>query len=167
MITENLSVLKIYKLTQEQYDKRCEDGNIEPNALYLTPDKAYADVEDFQSDLESIATSIQKIIDGSIVVKNAEISNSAIKDGNNNIITNTYETKTDSANKLTESKQYTDTKIDNHSNNKNNPHSVTKEQVGLGNVDNTSDMNKPVSNAQREAIDSKANVQFVIWEDDD
>ena len=40
MITENLSTLKIYKLTQEQYDKRLEEGNIEENALYLTPDEA-------------------------------------------------------------------------------------------------------------------------------
>lgn len=35
---------------------------------------------------------------------------------------------------------------------KSNPHEVTKQQVGLGNVDNTSDMNKPVSTAQASAI---------------
>lgn len=33
-----------------------------------------------------------------------------------------------------------------------NPHGVTKSQVGLGNVDNTSDMDKPVSTAQATAI---------------
>jgi hypothetical protein len=38
-----------------------------------------------------------------------------------------------------------------HKNNTNNPHSVTKAQVGLGNVDNTTDLNKPISRAvQRE-----------------
>ena len=37
-----------------------------------------------------------------------------------------------------------------------NPHQVTKVQVGLGNVDNTSDMDKPVSTATREAIDEVA-----------
>lgn len=31
----------------------------------------------------------------------------------------------------------------------NNPHKVTKAQVGLGNVDNTSDVNKPISDAQQ------------------
>ena len=31
-----------------------------------------------------------------------------------------------------------------HRTNKNNPHNVTKEQLGLGNVDNTSDMDKPI-----------------------
>lgn len=38
----------------------------------------------------------------------------------------------------------------------NNPHGVTKSQVGLGNVDNTSDTNKPVSTAQQTALDLKA-----------
>lgn len=33
-----------------------------------------------------------------------------------------------------------------------NPHGVTKSQVGLGEVDNTSDSDKPVSTAQAEAI---------------
>jgi hypothetical protein len=37
----------------------------------------------------------------------------------------------------------------------NNPHSVTKAQVGLGNVDNTSDANKPVSTATQSALDGK------------
>jgi hypothetical protein len=39
----------------------------------------------------------------------------------------------------------------------NNPHGTTKFQVGLGNVDNTSDANKPVSTAQQNALDAKAN----------
>lgn len=36
------------------------------------------------------------------------------------------------------------------------PHSHTKDQVGLGNVDNTPDASKPISFAQQTAIDSKA-----------
>ena len=32
-----------------------------------------------------------------------------------------------------------------------------KNEVGLGNVDNTSDMNKPISNATKQALDLKAN----------
>ena len=35
-----------------------------------------------------------------------------------------------------------------------NPHRVTAEQIGLGNVDNTSDADKPISIAAREAIDA-------------
>ena len=37
MITENLSTLKIHKLTQEQYDRELAAGRIDENALYLTP----------------------------------------------------------------------------------------------------------------------------------
>ena len=44
-----------------------------------------------------------------------------------------------------------------HINNKFNPHEVTKEQVGLGNVDNTADMDKPVSRPQKEYIDALEN----------
>ncbi|WP_331711026.1 hypothetical protein, partial [Sulfitobacter sp. HI0054] len=40
-----------------------------------------------------------------------------------------------------------------HVNNSANPHGVTKVQIGLGNADNTSDADKPVSNAQQQAID--------------
>lgn len=39
MITENLSTLKIHKLTQAQYDRELAAGNIDENALYLTPDE--------------------------------------------------------------------------------------------------------------------------------
>lgn len=39
-----------------------------------------------------------------------------------------------------------------------NPHVVTKAQVGLGNVDNTSDAAKPISTAQQAALDGKAAV---------
>lgn len=35
-----------------------------------------------------------------------------------------------------------------HTSNRTNPHNVTKAQLGLGNVDNTSDLNKPISTAQ-------------------
>lgn len=41
-----------------------------------------------------------------------------------------------------------------HARDKANPHEVTKEQLGLGNVNNTSDNEKPVSIAQREAINT-------------
>ena len=44
--------------------------------------------------------------------------------------------------------------LDEHIKNKNNPHNITKAQVGLGNADNTSDINKPVSTAQQNAINS-------------
>ena len=43
-------------------------------------------------------------------------------------------------------------KLDTHVSAKDNPHNVTKAQVGLGNVDNTADIDKPVSDAVSSAI---------------
>lgn len=42
-----------------------------------------------------------------------------------------------------------------HIANKTNPHEVTKSQVGLGNCDNTSDLDKPISTATQNALDGK------------
>lgn len=47
------------------------------------------------------------------------------------------------------------TNLETHINNKSNPHEVNKDQVGLGNVDNTSDANKPISNATQTALNGK------------
>ena len=43
-----------------------------------------------------------------------------------------------------------------HTNKKDNPHDVTKSQVGLANVDNTADVDKPVSKATQELLDNLA-----------
>lgn len=48
--------------------------------------------------------------------------------------------------------------INTHTGNTSNPHSVTKAQVGLGNADNTSDVNKPISTATQTALNLKANL---------
>ena len=45
--------------------------------------------------------------------------------------------------------------IDAHEARTDNPHGVTKAQVGLGNADNTSDLNKPISTATQAALDGK------------
>lgn len=45
--------------------------------------------------------------------------------------------------------------INSHESNISNPHGVTKAQVGLSNVDNTSDANKPISTATQTALDGK------------
>lgn len=60
--------------------------------------------------------------------------------------------KIDAALKMNHDEQQT------HCGNKNNPHEVTKTQVGLGNVDNTADLDKPVSMAQQNALNGKADL---------
>lgn len=47
--------------------------------------------------------------------------------------------------------------LETHISDKNNPHEVTKAQVGLGNCDNTSDLDKPISTATQTALDGKVN----------
>ena len=39
MITNNMSTLKIHKLTQEQYERELNAGRIDESAIYLTPYK--------------------------------------------------------------------------------------------------------------------------------
>lgn len=45
--------------------------------------------------------------------------------------------------------------LDAHEGDTANPHAVTKSQVGLGNVDNTADADKPISTATQAALDTK------------
>lgn len=51
--------------------------------------------------------------------------------------------------------------IQSHISNTSNPHGVTKDQVGLGNVDNTSDLNKPISTATQAALNLKADALLI------
>ena len=46
-------------------------------------------------------------------------------------------------------------RVTTHINNKDNPHQVTKAQIGLSNVDDTSDVNKPISTATQTALNNK------------
>lgn len=57
--TENLSTLKIHKLTQAQYDRELAADRIDENALYLTPEEeidlsAYATIEQMNGKAPSI-----------------------------------------------------------------------------------------------------------------
>ncbi len=77
MITENLSTLKIHKLTQEQYDRELATGNLDDKAIYLTPDdnsdisihnesaSAHADIRslitDLQNEIASLKTQIASL----------------------------------------------------------------------------------------------------------
>ena len=48
-----------------------------------------------------------------------------------------------------------------HSQSTGNPHGTTKADVGLGNVDNTSDLNKPISTATQLALNTKADINNI------
>lgn len=87
----------------------------------------------------AVSTAINNLIDGAPVTLDtlAEIANSIANDD-------------DFATTIT-------TSLANHVGDFNNPHNVNKNQVGLGNVDNTSDLNKPISIATQSALDLKYN----------
>lgn len=53
-------------------------------------------------------------------------------------------------------------KVNTHAADKNNPHEVTKAQVGLSNVDNTADVNKPISTATANALSQKVDKNTTI-----
>lgn len=60
MTTKNLSTLKIHKLTEAQYQREKEAGNLDADALYLTPDEGI-DLTPYakQEDLESLEYDVQ------------------------------------------------------------------------------------------------------------
>lgn len=60
--------------------------------------------------------------------------------------------------KMLENTQFVKNQQEAHTAKKDNPHSVTKAQVGLDKVDNTADVNKPISNAVQTALNGKAAV---------
>ena len=65
-------------------------------------------------------------------------------------------TKTEVDTKDTAVADTAQTNLTAHTSNTSNPHSTTKTQVGLGNADNTSDVDKPISTATQTALDAKA-----------
>jgi hypothetical protein len=113
MITENLSTLKIHKLTREQYERELAAGRIDEYALYLTPDEeldlsGYATKDEIDATVDTINAAIEDIKDGTTPVAEAT---KATQDGAGNVITTTYETKTAVDQKLAAAKAYTDEQI--------------------------------------------------------
>lgn len=71
MITENLSTLKINKLSEEQYKRAYAAGRIDPTALYLTPDEyKHKTEEEWNATPEFIPEA------GEIIVYDADINHS-------------------------------------------------------------------------------------------
>lgn len=81
---------------------------------------------------------------------NGALSDALNQKADNSTVEELSETVTNNYNTL-------DGKIDTHIADKTNPHEVTKAQVGLDNVDNTSDLNKPISTATQTALNGKQN----------
>lgn len=83
--------------------------------------------------------------------------NTHLEDFNNykNQVTNLLSDIRSVAEDATATAGATDNNLQAHIEDYNNPHHVTKETVNLGNVDNTSDTDKPISTAQKKYVDSQ------------
>lgn len=83
--------------------------------------------------------------------------NTHLEDFNNykNQVTNLLSDIRSVAEDATAAAGATDNNLQAHIEDYNNPHHITKETVNLGNVDNTSDTDKPISTAQKKYVDSQ------------
>ena len=73
MKIENLQSLKIHKLSQEQYDRERDAGNLNPNALYFTPYSVLTDDE--KAEMVAEVVSALPVYKGEIAVyTNEDIS---------------------------------------------------------------------------------------------
>ena len=199
MKIDNLSTLKIHKLTQEQYDAALRAGKLESNEIYLTPDEPidlspYATKAELQEEIsarqladsgkqatiEGAATTITKdnLTKNRVLVSNTDgkVAVSAITsielgylDGVTSAIQTQLENKlsttgtaakatADASGNTITTTYATKAALNEHVNKKDNPHGVTKTQVGLGNVENTADKDKNVATAVKATQDASGNV---------
>ena len=148
--TAHQTMTKEYLPNSQANLKEGENQPVSYKAVKTYVDLLESKVDTNESDIESKYTNLS--------------NNKLDKTGNASNVTNTFAQASTlatltSGEKLSVSlgkimKAITD--LISHIGNKSNPHTVTKAQVGLGNVDNTSDVNKPISTAVQAALDGKA-----------
>lgn len=80
MNTENLSTLKIHKLTQAQYDRELEAGRIDATALYLTPDEAEKNQNAFSNIKVGSTTIVANTVSDTLTLSGSNIAINPIVD---------------------------------------------------------------------------------------
>ena len=137
---------------------------IENKIVKLTIDKSTVGLDkvDNTSDKDKpVSDAVQLELDSiNTNLSSTQTDLSSFKEETNRNISDINSTITSEVTRINQELQTTTTnintldgKVDDHINNQNNPHNVTKEQIGLGNVDNTSDLNKPISTQTQTALD--------------
>lgn len=141
VLDRNAAIKVAQDALQANITKEVTDRKNADNTLKTTLEKAIADAK---TELETADATLQGNITKEVNDRKGEITRVE------KLITDEAETRAQADIDVNE-------KVDLHIANKSNPHGVTKAQVGLGNVNNTSDADKPVSTAQATAIaDAKA-----------
>lgn len=168
MITENLSTLKIHKLTQEQYDRELANGRIDENALYMTPDEEidlspYATVEQLEGKADAEHSHDDKYyteteIDSKLSVKANKattlegygITDAASKEYVDTIIEGlTTEGTADAA--------LVQANLTAHTQDKNNPHGMTLKQLDIDVTSAELNFTSGVTSNIQDQLNSKAN----------
>jgi hypothetical protein len=141
VLDRNAAIKVAQDALQANITKEVTDRKNADNTLKTTLEKAIADAK---TELETADATLQNNITKEVNDRKGEI-------------TRVEKLITDEAATRAQADTTVNAKVDSHIGNKSNPHAVTKAQVGLGNVNNTSDADKPVSTAQATAIaDAKA-----------
>lgn len=141
VLDRNAAIKVAQDALQANITKEVTDRKNADNTLKTTLEKAIADAK---TELETADATLQGNITKEVNDRKGEI-------------TRIEKLISDEATTRAQADTTVNAKVDSHIGNKSNPHGVTKAQVGLGNVNNTSDADKPVSTAQATAIaDAKA-----------
>lgn len=152
-----------YKLAKLDYSKFLEETEF-ANGLEVTDHKVYVKVDPLSENFLSVSstgvkiTGVQNAITTAVNAEKAareaadtEIKNSITQAGQSSTAALNTEIK-----RAKEAEATITSNLSKHTSNYENPHHVTKAQVGLDNVDNTSDINKPISTATQNALNLKA-----------
>lgn len=153
-----------YKLAKLDYSRFLEETEFS-NGLQVNNHKIYVKVDQLSESFLSVSSAGLKIagvqnaintaVDAERVAREAEckqIKDSITQSGQGSIVALDAEIK-----RAKEAEAAITSNLNNHISDYHNPHKVTKAQVGLSDVDNTSDADKPVSNATQTELDKKAN----------
>lgn len=152
-----------YKLAKLDYSKFLEETEFS-DGLEVKNHKVYVKIDPLSENFLSVSstgvkiTGVQNAINTAVNAEKAarEAADTEIK----NSITQSEQGSTAALNAEIQRAKQTEATITSnlskHTSNYENPHKVTKAQVGLDNVDNTSDINKPISTATQNALNLKA-----------
>ena len=153
-----------YKLAKLDYSKFLEETEF-ANGLEVNNHKIYVKVDQLSESFLSVSSAgvkltgvqnaINTAVDAERVAREAEckqIKDSITQSGQGSTVALNAEIK-----RAKEAEAAITSNLNNHISDYHNPHKVTKAQVGLSDVDNTSDADKPVSNATQTELDKKAN----------
>lgn len=157
-----------YKLAKLDYSKFLEEAEF-ANGLEVNDHKVYVKIDSQSESFLSVSSAGVKIagvqnaintaVDAERVAREAEckqIKDSITQSGQGSTVALDAEIK-----RAKEAEAAITSNLNNHIQDYQNPHKVTKDQVGLGNVNNTSDADKPVSDATQTELDKKANQTYV------